>query len=90
MKDIYEKYKDKLEILGVACNERSVAVWRDAVKQHELPWINVYNDNSSAVNVKYGVRVYPTKIVIDPKGTILIREEGEGDDFYKKLESIIK
>jgi thiol-disulfide isomerase/thioredoxin len=90
MKDAYEKYKDKLEILGVACNEQSVAVWRDAVKQHELPWINVYNDNSSAVNVKYGVMAYPTKIVIDTEGTILIREQGEGEEFYKKLESVIK
>ena len=89
MKDVYEKYKDKLEILGVACNEQSVNTWRDAVKEHELPWINVYNDNSSAVNVMYGIMAYPTKIVIDPEGAILMREEGEGDDFYKKLGSVI-
>jgi thiol-disulfide isomerase/thioredoxin len=90
MKDVYEKYKGKLEILGVACNEQSVNTWRDAVKQHELPWINVYNDKSSAVNVMYGILAYPTKIVIDPEGTILIREEGEGDSFYTKLESVVK
>ena len=89
MKAVYEKYKDKLEILGVACNEQSVNIWRDAVKEHELPWINVYNDSSSAVNVMYGIMAYPTKIVIDPEGTILMREEGEGEDFYKKLESVI-
>jgi len=89
MKNVYEKYKDKLEILGVACNEQSVNIWRDEVKQHELPWINVYNDNSSAVNVKYGIMAYPTKIVIDPEGTILMREQGEGEDFYKKLESVM-
>ena len=85
MKGVYEKYKDKLEILGVACNEQSVNIWRDAVKEHELPWINVYNDNSSAVNVMYGIMAYPTKFVIDPNGTILMREQGEGEDFYKKL-----
>ena len=90
MKSIYEKNKSKLEILGVACREESTDIWRNAVKQHELPWKNVYNDNLSAVNVKYGVEGYPTKIVIDPEGTILIRELGEGDDFYTKLESVIK
>jgi len=90
MKIVYEKYKDKLEILGVACNEQSVNIWREAVKKYELPWLNVYNDKSSAVNVTYGIMGYPTKIVIDPEGTILIREQGEEESFYTKLESIIK
>ena len=89
MKGAYEKYKEKLEILGVGCNETSVNVWQNAVKRHELPWINVYNDKLSAVNVKYGVESYPTKIVINPEGTILIVERGEGDGFYTKLESVI-
>jgi thiol-disulfide isomerase/thioredoxin len=89
MKDVYKKYKDKLEILGIACNEQSVNIWRDAVMQHELPWINVYNDKLSSVNVMYGIMVYPTKIIIDPEGTILMREEGEGEYLYKKLESVI-
>jgi thiol-disulfide isomerase/thioredoxin len=89
MKGVYEKYKNKFEILGVACNEESVEGWKDAVMQHKLPWINVYNDKQSAVNVKYGIDAYPTKIVIDPKGTILMREAGEGKDFYKKLDSVI-
>ena len=87
MKSTYIKYKDKLEILGVACNEASVDVWKNAVKQHELPWQNVYNDKSSDVLVRYGIEGFPTKIVIDPEGTILIREIGEGKDFYTKLEN---
>ena len=89
MKSAYEKHKAKLEILGVACNESSVDIWRNTIKHHELPWINVYNDKLSAVNVKYGIESYPTKIVINPEGTILILERGEGDGFYAQLESII-
>ena len=90
MKSTYEKYKDKLEILGIACREESVNSWKDAVNQHKLPWINVYNDKLSAVNVKYGIDGYPTKIVINPEGIILIREIGEGENFYTKLESVIR
>ncbi|MDL2306377.1 AhpC/TSA family protein, partial [Bacteroides sp. OttesenSCG-928-D19] len=90
MKSTYEKYKDKLEILGVACREESINSWQNAVAQHKLSWINVYNDKLSAVNVKYGIEGYPTKLVIDPDGIILIREVGEGENFYTKLESIIK
>ncbi|MDL2256362.1 AhpC/TSA family protein [Parabacteroides sp. OttesenSCG-928-K15] len=88
MKKLYEKYKGKLEILGVACKETSVNDWREAVKKHKLPWINVYNDDQTAVNVKYGIEAYPTKIVINPEGTIMHIEEGEGD--YTKIESVIK
>jgi thiol-disulfide isomerase/thioredoxin len=90
MKSTYEKYKNRLKILGVACREESIDSWQNAVNQHKLPWINVYNDKLSAVNVKYGIEGYPTKIVIDPDGIILIREVGEGEDFYTKLESVIK
>ena len=89
MKSLYEKYRNQLEIVGIACNEESVAVWQDAVKQHGLPWINVYDDDRSPVNVLYGVMGFPTKIVMDSEGTILIREQGEGDDFYKKVERVI-
>jgi thiol-disulfide isomerase/thioredoxin len=92
MKTVYERHKDKLEIVGVACNETSTNNWREAVKKHELPWINVYNDNQWAVDVvrKYAIVSYPTKIVIDPEGTILIREVGARDSFYTKIESILK
>jgi thiol-disulfide isomerase/thioredoxin len=89
MKSIYEKYKAKLEIVGIACNEQSIDTWRNAVKQHELPWINVINDKSSAVDVMYGIMAYPTKIVINHEGIVLIHEQGEGDDFYTKLANII-
>ena len=89
MKSLYESYRNQLEIVGIACNEESVAVWQDAVEQHGLPWINVYDEDVSPVNVLYGVMGFPTKIVIDPEGTILIREQGEGDDFYKKIECVI-
>ncbi|MEA4917301.1 TlpA disulfide reductase family protein [Proteiniphilum sp.] len=90
MKSLYEKHKSKLEIVGVACNEEAVAGWKEAVKQHELPWINVYDDKSSAINVSYGVMAFPTKIVIDPEGTIIIREQGEGKNFYTQIESVIQ
>ena len=90
MKSVYEKYKNKIEILGVAYNEKSVNGWQDAVKRYELPWINVYDDKLSAVKVKYGIEAAPTKILIDPEGTILLREQGAREDFYTNLENVIK
>ena len=41
MKEYYEKYKGKFEILGVDCNDTE-AKWKAAVEKHQLPWIHVY------------------------------------------------
>lgn len=90
MKSLYEKNKNKIEIVGIACDEPSIDAWQNAVKRYKLPWINVY-DESLALNKKYGIKNYPTKIIIDPEGTILFKEEGEGKGvlFYTKLEALL-
>lgn len=46
MKEYYEKYKGKFEILGVDCNDTE-AKWKAAVEKHQLPWIHVYNPKDS-------------------------------------------
>lgn len=75
LKEIYEKYKDVIEIVGIGSRERSIDVWREAVERFELPWINVY-DESSIVCAKFGVGAFPTKYIICPAGTILVRGIG--------------
>jgi thiol-disulfide isomerase/thioredoxin len=89
MKQVYERFQDKLEIVGVATREESVADWRAGVKRLELPWINVYNDNVSAIHTRYGITGYPTKLLICPNGTVLVRETGTQGSFYTRLEYIL-
>lgn len=88
MKEFYAKHNDKVEIIGIACNERSVEKWRDAVADLQLPWINLLNETD--INVQYGIEAYPTKIVIDSDNTILLRYTGEGEEFYKELADLVK
>ncbi len=88
MKEFYAKHGDKVEIIGVACNERSVEKWREAVEELQLPWINLLNE--AEINISYGIEAYPTKIVIDPDGTILLRHVGEGEQFYEEMEALVK
>ena len=38
MKKYYEKYKGKLEILGIDCRDTEEK-WKAAVEKHELPWL---------------------------------------------------
>lgn len=88
MKEYYDKYKGKLEIVGIDCNDPEQK-WRDAVKKHELPWLHVRNEGQPDVTVLYGISGFPTKFVIDPEGKISKVVVGESEDFYKYLDDTL-
>ena len=88
MKEYYEKYKGKFEILGVDCNDTE-AKWKAAVEKHQLPWIHVYNPKGSDVLDKYAVQGFPTKIVIGPDGKIVKTIVGEDPAFYTLLDEVL-
>lgn len=88
MKKYYEKYKDKVEILGVDCNDTEEK-WKDAVKKYELPWKHVFNPrNNKEVVTSYAISGYPTKIIIDPEGKIVKTIVGEDPAFYTLLDEL--
>ncbi len=92
MKEYYAKYDGKLEILGVDCND-TVEKWKAAVAKHELPWLHVYCDMDAEENnplALYGVRGFPTKVVVDPEGNVAKVIVGEDPAFYEFLDSVIK
>ena len=47
MKKAYEKYKGKIEFVGIDCNDTEDK-WKKAVAEHQLPWINVRLFNTFA------------------------------------------
>ena len=91
MKKYYAKYGDKLEILGVDCND-TVEKWKAAVKEHDLPWLHVYWDKDNGDNplALYGVRGFPTKVVVDPQGNVAKIIVGEDPAFYDYLDEAMK
>lgn len=88
MKKYYEKYSGKFEIVGIDCNDTE-AKWKDAVKKHELPWIHVKSEKADATPQKYAVEGYPTKVILNPDGTIYKVIVGEDPQFYKELDSLL-
>ena len=85
LKELYEKYKDKgLEIIGIANEkkptlEESVQVWKDAVAEDGLPWIQLLNeDGIDKFNVTelYNINAFPTKILIGKDGKVIGRYIG--------------
>lgn len=92
MKEYYTKYGDKLEILGVDCND-TVEKWKAAVKEYELPWLHVYWDKDDEENnplALYGVRGFPTKVIVDPQGNVAKVIVGEDPAFYDYLDEVMK
>ena len=89
MKACYAKYKDRMEILGIDCRDTREE-WKAAVEQHALPWLHVYNEGTPDVARLYAVQGYPTKIVVDPEGTILKIVRGEDPAFYAYLDGLFK
>lgn len=91
MKEYYKQHSDKLEIVSIACRDTEEK-WKKAVKENGLEWTNLINAEAvdKDVSVMYGVKGYPTKIVLDKEKKILINFVGDSDDFYKKLDEVLK
>lgn len=89
MKKYYEKYAGKFEIVGVDCQDTE-AKWKAAVEKHQLPWIHVKNESKDLTPEKYAVTGYPTKVIINPDGTINKTIIGEDPEFYKYLDSLFE
>lgn len=92
MKKIYSRYSDKLEVVAIDCGDHA-ETWHAAVEELELPWINLLApapDANDGTVAGFPVPALPTKITIDPEGRLCDYTIGEIEDFYEKLEKLIK
>ena len=87
MKEYYQKYAGKFEILGIDCNDPEEK-WKEAVKKYELPWLHVYNPRDSKVLETYEIEGFPTKIIVGPDGKIVKTIIGEDPAFYTFLDKL--
>ena len=90
MKEYYQKYAGKFEILGIDCNDPEEK-WKAAVEKYELPWLHVYNPRGdSKVLEQYEIQGFPTKIIVGPDGKIVKTIIGEDPAFYTFLDELFK
>lgn len=78
MKELSEQHRD-LEIIivhsGKYASERITENVRLAIVQHDIPF-PVINDSTFALWDQYGVSAWPTNILFDPEGEIVLKSEG--------------
>jgi len=81
LKQLEEKYADAIVVIGVHSakypNEKNTASIVQAVMRYEIDH-PVINDASMIVWQQYGIRAWPTVVVIDPLGKVIGAAAGEG------------
>lgn len=100
LREVYARYKDAgFEILGVS-NERGDASkwkenWTKAMDADQMTWLNVLNTDASTDKDKgvldaYDVKAFPTKILIDREGKIVVKLVGNSESSRKALDAAME
>jgi DNA-binding beta-propeller fold protein YncE len=81
LKKLEAKYANQLVVIGIHSakfqNEKETENIRRIILRYEIEH-PVYNDSEYAVWQSYGVRAWPTRVLIDPAGYIIGGVSGEG------------
>lgn len=89
MKKFQKEHNDRVQIVGLA-QDRNVEAVNECMKKHEMDWPNILIGKGEQDYVaKYNVQGFPTKILLDRNGKILLRSVGETEDFYTDVEKLI-
>lgn len=90
LKRLEAKYPDELVVIGVHAakfeHERETENIRRIVLRYELEH-PVVNDGDFTVWRTYGVRAWPTLVIIDPAGNVVGKQSGEG--IYELFDQVI-
>ena len=82
LKKLEAKYANQLVVIGIHSakfkNEKDTENIRKIILRYELEH-PVYNDSEYAVWQSYGVRAWPTQVLIDPAGYVVGTVSGEGN-----------
>jgi DNA-binding beta-propeller fold protein YncE len=81
LKKLESKYREDLVVIGVHSakflTEQGTENIRQAILRYDVEH-PVINDKDLVVWNEYGVRAWPTLVLIDPNGKILVTQSGEG------------
>jgi thiol-disulfide isomerase/thioredoxin len=90
LKRLEQKYASQLVVIGVHSakfeNEKDTENIRRIILRYEIEH-PVYNDAEFKVWQSYGVRAWPTQVLIDPAGYVIGAVSGEGN--YELIDQVI-
>ncbi len=90
LKRLEHKYPNQLVVIGVHSakfeNEKDTENIRRIILRYDLEH-PVYNDADYKVWQSYGVRAWPTQVLIDPAGYVIGAVSGEGN--YERIDQVV-
>jgi thiol-disulfide isomerase/thioredoxin len=93
-KTVYRQYQQRgFEIVAISV-DRNYKDWRKALKQEQMPWIQVVDSfpspgQSGYVSDLFGIRLIPHYILLDKDGKVLLGT-GNSEAIREKIRSLIK
>jgi TonB family protein len=89
LRDLQKKHgKDAFALIGIS-SDTDEQILRDFVAKNQMEWTQ-YWDRDRKVQQIYGIRAWPTYIVIDREGVIRLRTTGNNPTEYSRLVSEVK
>ncbi|HEY1165730.1 MAG TPA: TlpA disulfide reductase family protein [Chitinophaga sp.] len=78
-----QTYRGILSIVNIAYDEKkNLAALHKLIKENKMHWIHLFEDNkdknNAAIINRFKVEAFPTQILIDPEGKIVLRTTGIG------------
>jgi len=87
LKVFSQKYSAKLSLIGLICKDTKDNA-RAIIKSKSLNWTQLYSETDE-FGPLFGITGYPTKILIDPYGTVLKTFIGVNDTVLDEIATII-
>ena len=87
---LHQQYADKLTIIGIAMEgPNSAPLWKKAIRQNQVPGLQLseLQGDEGPVISGYNVTAFPTYMLLDPKG-VLMMSTNDVDDITKKLTTL--
>lgn len=88
LKKLQSEFKDKLVVVGMVCNDTEDKVNR-IIEKYKVDWVQLFDETNAFPN-KYGIRAFPTKVLIDDKGFVVKTVDTTSDHLFEELRELLK
>lgn len=88
LKKLVEEHKEKLVLVGLICGDSKEKATQ-ALEKYDMDWLQLYSDTNYFPQ-QFGVRVYPTKVLIDDKGIVVKEYTGSSEANFAYIREAIK
>lgn len=79
--NIANEFKSDLQVVSIALDQtKNIGTIKEMIRTREMNWIHIFQDYDDALKApivsKFNVHNFPTQILIDPNGVIILRCKG--------------